>query len=220
MTGGQAEDGRSVPSRPAERGKVPSEPRTPRGERTRTSLTDAARQVFAERGFATARVEDVVARAGVSHGTFYTYFENKAAALDALTDATAAELQTVVDEPWDLAGGSAAIEAVIGRFVSVFAANADVVRAWLEASARDPHFARRLLEVRKGYVRRVGEVIAPALGGSGHDPTLAASALVAMVEGAVTQGIAVDGSVEGAELVRTLRALWVGGVIRCSEDRA
>jgi AcrR family transcriptional regulator len=176
--------------------------------------------VFAERGFAAARVEDIVARAGVSHGTFYTYFENKPAALDGLIDATAAELQAVVDEPWDTAGGSAAIEAVIGRFVSVFAANADVVRAWLEASARESHFATRLLEVRAGYVRRVGEVIAPALSGSGHDPLLAASALVAMVEGAVTQGIAVDGSVERSELVRTLRALWVGGVVRCSEDRA
>jgi len=220
VTGGQVGDGRSASSGPAGRAKVPAEPRTTRGERTRANLTAAARQVFAERGFATARVEDIVARAGVSHGTFYTYFENKAAALDALIDATAAELQAVVDEPWDVAGGSAAIEAVIGRFVSVFAANADVVRAWLEASSRDPHFARRLLEVRKGYVRRVGEVIAPALGDSGHDPILAASALVAMVEGAVTQGIAADGTVERSELVRTLRALWVGGVVRCSEDRA
>ena len=35
---------------------------------------------------AAARVEDVVAAAGVSHGTFYTYFSNKADALDALID--------------------------------------------------------------------------------------------------------------------------------------
>jgi AcrR family transcriptional regulator len=195
-------------------------PRTSRGERTRARLLQATREAIAERGYVAARVEDIVALAGVSHGTFYTYFENKAAALDALIGTTASELQAVVDEPWDGPDGTAAIEAVIGRFVAVFATHAAVVRAWLEASAHDAHFATRLREVRGGYVHRVAEVLAPALEGTRHDPSLAATALVAMVEGAVTQGVADRGPIGQGELVRTLRSLWVGGVVRLSEDGA
>ena len=192
--------------------------RTSRGERTRGRLLEAAREVMAARGFAAARIEDIVAAAGVSHGTFYTYFDNKAAILEALIDTAAAQLQAVVDEPWDGADGQAAIEAVIGRFVRVFAEHADVVRVWLEASAHDPHFAARLTEVRGGYIGRVAEVLAPTLVGTGHDPVLAAGALVAMVEGTVTQGVARSPGTDPATLVRTLRSLWVGGVLRLAED--
>jgi AcrR family transcriptional regulator len=193
-------------------------PRTSRGARTRARLREAAREVFAERGYATTRVEDVVELAGVSHGTFYTYFENKAAILDALIDATSADLQAVVDEPWDGPDGAATIEAVIDRFVAVFAAHSDVMGVWLEASAHDPHFRQRLREVRRGYVQRVAEVLEPVLGPTSHDPSVAAAALVAMVEGYASEGLRGDASARRAEVVRTLSGLWLGGLIRLAED--
>ena len=40
-------------------------------------IIDAALELFVERGFAAARLEDVAARAGVSKGTLYLYFKNK-----------------------------------------------------------------------------------------------------------------------------------------------
>jgi AcrR family transcriptional regulator len=192
-------------------------PRTSRGERTRARLCEAARAVFAERGYAPTRVEDVVEAAGVSHGTFYTYFDNKAAILDALIDATATDLQAVVDDPWDGPDGAATIEAVIDRFVAVFAAHGDVMRAWLEASAHEPHFRQRLREVRRGYVQRVAEVLEPVLAPTSHDPGVAAAALVAMVEGYASEGLR-DASPRRAEVVRTLSGLWLGGLIRLAED--
>jgi AcrR family transcriptional regulator len=42
-------------------------------------LIEAAVEVFAEKGFAAARLEDVARRAGVSKGTAYLYFPNKEA---------------------------------------------------------------------------------------------------------------------------------------------
>lgn len=42
-------------------------------------LIDAAIEVFAEKGFAAARLEEVARRAGVSKGTAYLYFPNKEA---------------------------------------------------------------------------------------------------------------------------------------------
>lgn len=188
-------------------------PRTSRGERTAARLRDAARTVFAERGYAAARVEDIVAGAGVSHGTFYTYFENKAAALDALIDVTAADLQAVVEEPWEGPDAARAIAAVIERFVEVFASQADVMGTWLEASAHEPHFRQRLREVREGYIQRVAEQLTPALEGTGHDASVAAAALVAMVEGYATQGLRADDAVDRESRVRTLAALWFGGLV-------
>lgn len=56
--------------------------RPPRWERRKESrpgeLLAAALDVFVERGFAAARLEDVAARAGVSKGTLYLYYANKA----------------------------------------------------------------------------------------------------------------------------------------------
>ena len=53
----------------------------PRWARRKTArpqeLLAAALDLFVERGFAAARLEDVAARAGVSKGTLYLYFANK-----------------------------------------------------------------------------------------------------------------------------------------------
>ena len=43
----------------------------------RTLITDAAVEVFAEKGFHQARISDVAKRAGVADGTIYLYFKNK-----------------------------------------------------------------------------------------------------------------------------------------------
>jgi len=48
------------------------------------AILDAALDVFAEKGFADARLEDVAARAGVAKGTLYLYAESKQALFEAL----------------------------------------------------------------------------------------------------------------------------------------
>lgn len=58
------------------------QPKTkPRWERRKDArpqeLLAAALDLFVERGYAAARLDDVAARAGVSKGTLYLYFENK-----------------------------------------------------------------------------------------------------------------------------------------------
>lgn len=56
-------------------------PRTPRWERRKESrhaeLLAAAIDLFVERGFAATRLDEVAARAGVSKGTLYLYFQSK-----------------------------------------------------------------------------------------------------------------------------------------------
>ena len=50
-------------------------------------LLDAALDVFFEKGFAAARLEDIAARAGVSKGTVYLYFSSKEEVFEALVHA-------------------------------------------------------------------------------------------------------------------------------------
>ena len=51
-------------------------------------IVAAALDVFAEKGFAATRLEDIAARAGVSKGTVYLYFDNKEALFKAAVEAT------------------------------------------------------------------------------------------------------------------------------------
>ena len=60
----------------AEREKV-NGPRSSKGLRARARLLDGAKQVFEENGFLEARISDIAERAGLSHGSFYHYFESK-----------------------------------------------------------------------------------------------------------------------------------------------
>jgi AcrR family transcriptional regulator len=58
-----------------------------RKEARPAELLDAALDVFFEKGFAAARLEDIAARAGVSKGTVYLYFDSKEDVFDALVRA-------------------------------------------------------------------------------------------------------------------------------------
>lgn len=192
-------------------------PLTPRGRETAARLRDAARQVFAEAGYAAARVEDIVTVAGTSHGTFYTYYENKAAVLAGLIAQSSARLQAIAEAPWDVSDDlRRTLEEVIGDFLEVYAEESDVVLAWIEAAATDPDFRSRLAVVRSDFVERVADNLRPAAEAGAHDPRTAANALVAMVEGYAIEQL---GGRRAAprEVVRTLAALWRGGLLALSE---
>ena len=61
-------------------------PRRRRKEARPSELTAAALALFVEKGFAGTRLEDVAARAGVSKGTLYLYFESKEALFKAVIE--------------------------------------------------------------------------------------------------------------------------------------
>jgi AcrR family transcriptional regulator len=65
---------------------------SPRWRRRKDARPDeivaAALEVFVERGFAAAKLEDVARRAGVTKGTIYLYFENKDALFKAVVRET------------------------------------------------------------------------------------------------------------------------------------
>jgi AcrR family transcriptional regulator len=52
----------------------------------RRELLDAASRLFVEKGYKSTSVDDIVAAAGASKGTFYLYFESKPAVLNAIVE--------------------------------------------------------------------------------------------------------------------------------------
>jgi AcrR family transcriptional regulator len=73
---------RAEPKGPASR--MPPRARRMAPELRRQTILKAALAVFAERGFAAARLDDVAVRAGVAKGTLYLYFHSKEALFEAL----------------------------------------------------------------------------------------------------------------------------------------
>ena len=55
----------------------PSGPRSRKGVETRARLVTAAKEIFERDGFLDARISDIAEKAGLSHGSFYHYFESK-----------------------------------------------------------------------------------------------------------------------------------------------
>jgi len=75
-----------------------SEPtRRRRPEARPEEILDAALSVFAEKGFATARVEDIAREAGLSKGAIYLYFASKEAMLNGLVERSAGRVAKTVE---------------------------------------------------------------------------------------------------------------------------
>jgi AcrR family transcriptional regulator len=67
-----------------------------RAEARPAEIVQAAYQVFSEKGFAAARLDDIAARAGVSKGALYLYFETKQDIFEAVVkDAVAPNLGAI-----------------------------------------------------------------------------------------------------------------------------
>ena len=108
------------------------------GEATRGRLLSAAIEVLAERGYHASRVDDVVQRAGVSHGTFYLYFENKDAVVLALAEQCAAELGGLVAGLADVSptsSGQRQVRDWLVDFIEHYRTYGVVIRSWVEQSA-------------------------------------------------------------------------------------
>ena len=56
---------------------APATPRSRKGAQTRARLLESAKDEFETTGFLEARISDIAERAGLSHGSFYHYFDSK-----------------------------------------------------------------------------------------------------------------------------------------------
>src|SRR6202789_2837264 len=117
-----------------------------RKEARPSEILEAALAVFAERGLSAARMDDIAARAGVTKGTIYLYFENKDAVFKALLAETIGErveASNALVENFN--GSSAQLLAGVLRLLGGFIAQSDRVvlpKIVIAEIAKFPELAR------------------------------------------------------------------------------
>jgi AcrR family transcriptional regulator len=65
----------------------------PRRQARQREIIDCAKEVFAEHGYHTASISEIITRAGIARGTFYLYFTNKQTVFDSILDEALCELR-------------------------------------------------------------------------------------------------------------------------------
>ena len=136
-------------------------PATPRGERTRRKLVDAAETVFGQKGYEQASIADITREADVALGTFYVYFPDKKAlfieVVDNLGERLRRELSRAVE---GLDDRLAVEEAGLRAFFSFARRHRLLYRIVRQAEFIEPEVFRRYYErIAEPYARGLREAM-------------------------------------------------------------
>ena len=161
-----------------------------RSRETLRRILDAALEVFAEKGYNGATVNEIISRAGIGHGTFWLYFHNKEDLLRYL-------LQEMVDEfeafEWYREGDASIIsmrsleevEEVIRGVMEIFARYAVIHPLIMRAAMDSEEFWEALEGLNQPFVRIVENKLREHLEKglcSDLDPEVTARIIVNMLE--------------------------------------
>jgi AcrR family transcriptional regulator len=177
------------PQRPSLGGGVPAQDRELRaqGRETVRKLLEAGMIEFEERGFNGVRVDDVVRRAGISHGTFYLYFANKDDLFKALLRDALHDMEIVTGDFPVVTGDQTGLNVLrqwVRKFSVAYAAHGTVLRTLSSANAPGPMYADGLqLFASLTESMTTGMTAAGVVVGRLHDaPELTAFACLMMLE--------------------------------------
>ena len=160
--------------------------RRQRAAGTEAALKQAAREVFAERGYLNTKITDITAAAGRATGSFYNHFASKEELLEALLKDMLAEA--------DEAGGattpattptSARLSAIrwhVAAFWRFYQAHLPEMIAVKQAAMADPELGRRLQQIMADDDQHMIEHFAH-LPNPPADPLVEISAMNALLEG-------------------------------------
>ena len=190
------------------------------GEATARRLVEAGREAFANLGYAAARVDDVVAIAGTSHGTFYLYFRNKEDLLHRLAVECGEELDDLT-AGWTTSpttGRSGRRGRGSADFVTAYRRHSSVIRVWMERREVDPLMQAlandKLGALAAALTRRLDRSVAEAVG-----PAVAALGLMSVLERMSAYLLSADGGMSEAEVVRSVAAMLSATFAGVTEPR-
>lgn len=192
--------------------------RSAQAQQTRALLMVAARRVFERIGYLDARVADIVAETGRSHGTFYTYFSSKDDIFRAVMEDALSTLYS-----FGVHGGGQLrrsererIEAANQRFVAVYKQNRAIMGLFEQVATYDLEFRKMRLAIRAQWVARIElnmvRLQAQGLCRGDLDAHTVASALASMVSSQVYLWQVMGEEHEERMLVDTLSALWIAAI--------
>jgi AcrR family transcriptional regulator len=167
---------------------VHSERGTPRGERTRRQIVDAARRVFERDGYLDVGVDDIVKEAGVARGSFYTYFTSKLEVLRVVSGEVGELVDQAVLQRPDRDRRLDPVDALSRaneRYVAVYRDNARIYALVEQLAHIDKEMLEGGMERRKRHIARITALIrrwqAQGLADPSIDAEPTAAALVSMI---------------------------------------
>ncbi len=165
-----------------------SQPKTRKAKLTRDRILDAAKAVFASRGFHRATVHDIVKKADLGYGTFYLYFREKKDVFYALVAQVESDLYTAANGGIDLrqeyGRGREAYRALRKDLKAVFDSfinNAAVIKFSKELAETDSDFRKDYSAMRSRLVERTRQILIKS-GVQGMNFEIAAVAIAGMIE--------------------------------------
>ncbi len=181
-----------MPLRPAARAKAKEKARETvrrrRSELYRTVVLEAAERVFAERGFAAARMQQIAATAGLSLATLYGVFPGKAELFDAIHELRGGELLAHAATAGSETSAREAMLAGVAGYVGYLIDHPDFLRMHLHDGAAwampEPSF--RSKAQRSAWTEGIGRMAELLRVGSeaddfiAEDPVLMAKTMIAM----------------------------------------
>lgn len=162
------------------------EPRSAKGRRTRARLVEAGKTVFERDGFLQARITDIATEAGVSHGSFYHYFDSKESLFREIAEEVEVRLVSMDDIPQaDDAGPIERIRAANRAYLAAYRKEASIMRVIEEVSRYDED-VRKVRSKRDDYLAArlesaIKRLQAEGLADKRIDERYAATALGGMV---------------------------------------
>jgi AcrR family transcriptional regulator len=180
-----------VSTAPADHGDKPNGPRSRKGAQTRARLLDAAKEVFESSGFFEVRISDIAERAGLSHGSFYHYFESKEEIFREVAEVQEEQLSahSVIDSGLLATSSHATMRDRLResnrRYLKDYRDESRIMGVIEQVSRYDDQVAAARFARSRQYTAQAAEAIRhlqqQQLADSSLDPTIAAAALTAMV---------------------------------------
>jgi AcrR family transcriptional regulator len=189
--------------------------RTVRGRQSRQQLIDASRVVFERDGFLRARIADICDEAGMSHGSFYTYFVSKEEIFQELVDSIELDLLRV--EP---VGEAAApidrIRSANRHYLETYRENAAILRVIQQVATFDEEVRQTRIKHQDALAhaieRRTREYQEQGLADDQINAWFAANALGGMVAFVSDQIVSRDVPVDIDFVVEQLTRLWANAI--------
>jgi len=200
---------------PQEKGAAPA---TSRGRRTRERLLDAAAVVFERDGYLDAKLSDITVGAGVSSGTFYTYFPSKEAIFTSVITDVIDRLFAAAAVPPAVPGPAPQrIEYATRSYLRAYAEHAGLMAILEQVSTFNPAFREMRRTIRHSFRTRTENGIRKLQAQGRVDPELSprctAEALTSMVSNfCYASHVLEREAYDEDEAVRTLTTLWVRGI--------
>lgn len=191
-------------------------PITARGRRTDAAFLEAARRVFAEKGYFNSKIADIAEAAGRSPGSFYNYFVNKEELLERLAEQF---IDEVLAQALDVPHQGDPYENIVGVvtvYWNTYRSYVPALIGMFHLSMTDQRFAARWNQLRERGANNVLRGIRRAQRqgyASGINERALASAIMSMIESFCWTWLAGDGDpelgpIDDRTAVETLAAVW------------